>query len=81
MKKMDDKIENLEKEVKYHIIELEENVDEHISPIIEDTKNSLHTLFNRVINVSLSSSSALDNFPMHLTLLYEVGILSIFFKL
>lgn len=45
MKKMDDKIENLEKEVKYHIIELEENVDEHISPIIEDTKNSLHTLF------------------------------------
>ena len=45
MEKMDDKIENLEKEVKYHIIELEENVDEHISPIIEDTKNSLHTLF------------------------------------
>ena len=48
MKKLDDKIENLEKEVKYHIIELEENVDEHISPIIEDTKNQLAHSISRI---------------------------------
>lgn len=45
MERMDDKIESLEKEVKYHIIEMEENGDERISGILEDTKSSLLTLF------------------------------------